>query len=407
MIQLLKNRFRYQYQQLNTYKEQLELQHLRVKTIIVNVINILFALLVFYFFTVLKITTNKLVIVELLFGIQLLINLYLYAQSEDQYNNLKLSLYVNTLFEYVIAVTLIFIFQTPSVFTLLFLAYATTAIYQDSKVTLLSNISIFFAGLLLTINYPLVFKTTGTTTYQEMLIVIYLFLYIILLSISSYIIIKRKSFFYNNLAKIKESEVRNIRLMAEIGRIAGNEHFQGTEYYSSLQRFFTEVCKKIGIENIFTRKINLLKDLEYKLPAELIAKYPEYTVERLQELEEMRLAVMSKFHHLAVKASKVGEVAFNKKEQFSEALFQSFKHPTDEQYVKIIAFSVFYVLLKTDKLFLKEFDEEKIRDILMNSEYFYLIDSKIFQIYQDNYQVFDMIVQDVLKERLEYAPRYK
>ncbi len=407
MIKLLKNRFRYQYEQLNTYKEQLELQHLRVKTIIVNIVNIIFALLVLYFFTVLNVTIEKLVIVELLFGIQLLINLYLYAQSEDQYDNLKLSLYVNTLFEYVIVITLIFIFQTPSVFTLLFLAYATTAIYQDSKVTLLSNISIFLAGLLLTINYPLVFKTTGTTTYQEMLIVIYLFLYIILLSISSYIIIKRKSFFYNNLAKIKEAEVRNIRLMTEIGQLAGNEHFKNTDYYDSLQKFFSEICKKIGIENIFNRKINLIKELETKTPSELLLKYPEYNFDRLQELSEMKLAVMSKFHNLAVKSSKIGEVPFNKKEQFSEALFQSFKHPADERYVKIIAFSVFYVLLKTNKLFLKEFEEEKIRDILIRSEYFYLIDPKIFRIYQDNYQVFDMIVEDVLKGRLEYAPRNK
>jgi hypothetical protein len=63
----------------------------------------------------------------------------------------------------------------------------------------------------------------------------------------------------------------------------------------------------------------------------------------------------------------------------------------------IIAFVTFYCLLKIDKPYLKELDEEKIKDILYNSEYFHRIDRDIIDIYLENNEVFDAIVKDHLE----------
>ena len=63
----------------------------------------------------------------------------------------------------------------------------------------------------------------------------------------------------------------------------------------------------------------------------------------------------------------------------------------------IIAFVTFYALLKIDKPYLNELEEEKIKDILYNSEYFHRIDRNIISIYLENNEVFDTIVKDHLE----------
>ena len=45
-----------------------------------------------------------------------------------------------------------------------------------------------------------------------------------------------------------------------------------------------------------------------------------------------------------------------------------------------------------------EVEEEKLKDILYNSKYFYSIDRKVLDIYLENNKVFDTVVDDILKE---------
>ena len=98
-----------------------------------------------------------------------------------------------------------------------------------------------------------------------------------------------------------------------------------------------------------------------------------------------------------IKASKSYGIEVSRKEIFSESQFKSFKHFGDDRYVKIISFVLFYTLLKLDKPYLLELEEEKVKDILLNSEYFYRIDRNIINIYLDNNEVFDTIVKDHMK----------
>lgn len=394
----------YKYKQLEIYKESLELRHIKTKTLVVNVLNVVFAVVVAFFLYRLDVEPRTIYGVSFMFLMLLLINVGLYALADDLYNNLKLAMYVTTIGEYIIATTLIILFQTPSIFTSLFLAYAITSIYQENKVMLISNFSLFISGFLLALSFDQIFSIPGNTAIQNMFIIIFLLLFVMLLTLSSYILIKRKSFFYNHLAQIKESEVRNMDLLMDIEYIRTKRKLNSESYYKALERFSAELSKKIGIENVFVRKIQLLRDLKKTNISDILEKYPEYTIEQINEIKNMELAVNTKMRNIGIKASKTKDIEVSRKEIFSESQFKSFKHTTDDTYVKIIAFVVFYVMLKTDKPYLKEMDEDQIKDMLQYSEYFYLIDRDVIDVYLNNNEVFDTVVGDLLKEEWNYEP---
>ena len=100
---------------------------------------------------------------------------------------------------------------------------------------------------------------------------------------------------------------------------------------------------------------------------EMIEKYPDYTINEINQLRVMELAVNNKMRNIGLKASISQDIQVSRKEIFSESQFKSFKHYSDDRYVKIISFVVFYCLLKVDKPYLKELSDVKIKDILFNS----------------------------------------
>jgi len=388
---------KYQFPQLGIYKESLELAHLKRKTIIFNLFVFVLAGIVLYFLITLNVGIDKIVSIMIMFTILFFINLAFYSYDHDHYNNLKIAMYISTLGVYVIAITIILEFQTPSIFTSLFLAYAITAIYQDYKAMILSNSALFVAGTLLILRFPTIFEIVGNTESQTFFILVFLIVFVILLSLSSYILIKRKIFFYNQLAEIKESEVRNMELLIEIEKVKTSKKLNASDYYASLKEFSKHLSKKIGIENVFERKIELLKDLKTMDISEILLKYTEYTVEEINEIKFMELDVEKKMKMIGIKASKSYGIEVTRKEIFSESQFKSFKHFGDAHYVKIISFVVFYTLLRLDKPYLDQLEEEKVKDILLNSEYFYRIDREIINVYLENNKVFDTIVKDHIK----------
>lgn len=396
------NTSKYQYSQVETYKELLELKHIKTKTLIVNILNMLFGVVVFFFLYRLNIETMKIMSILFMFMVLIGINILLYAFDKDLYNNLKFAMYINTIGEYAIAVTLILMFRTPSIFTSLFLAYAITAIYQDYKVMITSNSALFISGFLLAIGPYNIFAIPGITVVQNVFIVVFLFIFMLLLTLSSYILIKRKTFFYNHLAQSKESEIRNIDLLSEVSKYNNHKDLNVKEYYNSLGLFSKELSKKIGIEDIFSRKIKLLKEIHKHSVSELMEKYPDYSIDEINQLKLMDLEVNKKMRDVGVKASITQDINVSRKEIFSETQFKSFKHFSDDRYVKIISFVVFYCLLKIDKPYLKELSENQIKDYLYNSEYFYLIDRDIIDVYLENNDVFDTVVNDILKGTWTY-----
>lgn len=398
---------KYQYEQLETFKELLELKHLKIKTLLVNILIVIFGVIVGVVLYLLEYDQRTFLGIMFMFVLLLSVNFAFSAYIDDPYNNYKLSMYFNVIGVYSISIALIVLFKTPSIFTSLFLVYAIMAIYQDYRAMLLSNGSLFVSGFLLSVYFPEVFDIPGIQNIHNFFIIIFLIIFVMLLTLSSYILIKRKTFFYNQLAQIKESEVRNMDLLTEINKIKTKKDLNSAEYYQSLNEFSKELSKKIGIENIFSRKIELLKDIKKLSMPDLLKKYPEYNKEQIQEIGLMELSVNTKMRNIGLKASKTHDLEVTRKEIFSESQFKSFKHPKDHQYIKIISFVVFYCLIKLDKPYLKEIDEDKIKDMLLNSEYFYRVDPDIIQIYLENNKVFDTVVNDILKDSWSYEKNNK
>lgn len=388
---------KHKYEQVEQYKEQLELNHIKRKALIVNVLVVILIGILLYF-PISKLMDFNQIYASLFFlSLILIINLGYYHIENDVYNNYKLSMFMTIIGLYVTANTLIFQFKTPSIFTVLFLTYAITSIYQDRKAMVLSSALLFFSGYLMVLRYPKIFATKLDENPQILYVQIFLIIFSLLLTLSSYILIKRKTFFYNQLASIKESEIRNIDLLQEIEYIKTKEVKSFSKYYDNITEFNKALSKKIGVPNLLGRRIEILQELKNKTPLELSNKYSDFTLEELKALELLEFETHKKMHYLSIKASKIADIKVTKKEIFSESQFKSFKHVGDSKYVQIISFVVFYTLLKIDKPYLKKLDEERLRDILYHSEFFYKVDRDIIDIYLENSEVFETIVNDYLK----------
>ena len=392
---MLRQENKYKYGQLEHFKEVLELGHIKRKMLVVNIIIILFSGVLLYFAFGQDIDGSLVYPSILILAIVLILNAGFYQLDNDLYSNLKLAMYMTIIGLYVTANILVFNFLTPSVFTVLFLTYAVVAIYQDLKAMILSSSLLFISGFLLVAGQPKIFSATGDQ--QIIYVQSFLLIFVLLLTLSSYILIKRKTFFYNQLASIKESELRNIELMEEVAFIKTKKAKDLSSYYKSIEDFNVALSKKIGVSDLLGRKVGLLKELKKKSAVELSQKYKDYTLKEIQALEILQFDVHKKMQQLSIKASKSLDIEVSKKEIFSESQFKSFKHVGDSRYTQIISFVVFYTLLKVDKPYLKKLDETLIKDMLYNSEFYYRVDREIIDIYLNNSEVFDTIVNDYLK----------
>jgi len=388
---------KYKYSQLEVYKESLESIHIKTKTIIVNVLLFLFALLLIFFLTRDSIDPSDLWPSLFMIFVIIVVNLLFMSITDDAYNSLHVAMYVTIIGIHVITISLVFAFQTPSIFTSLFLGYAITSIYQDQKGMILSSVMLFFAGTTIVVLHPEFLALYQSSNTENLYIYVFLMVFVTLLTLSSFILIKRKAFFYNQIASIKEAEVRNITLMNQMFEVKMNQKNDYSHYYNDLEVFSEHLSEKIGVDSLFKSRIEALRMLKEKPMFEVAEKYPEFTAAEFEELQLLEVEVNNKMINLATKASKSGDIKVAKKDIFNESQFKSFNHVGDSQYTKIISFAVFYALLKVDKPYLKSIEESKLRDLIFNSEYFYRIDRDIVNIYLENSEVFDSIVNDHLK----------
>ena len=388
---------KYRYSQLETYKETLESTHIRTKTIIINILLFLFSLLLVYFLFQESIDNSDIYPSLFLMGIIIAVNMLFMSITDDAYNSLHVAMYVTIIGIHMVTITLVFAFQTPSIFTSLFLGYAITSIYQDQKGMILSSGILFFAGTSIVVLHPEFLDLHNSVNTENLYIYVFLMVFITLLTLSSFILIKRKAFFYNQIASIKEAEIRNIALMTQTAEINTKKKTDYSSYYDKLEVFSEKLSEKIGVDSLFKSRIAALKMLKDNTITDVAQKFPEFTSSELEELQLIEIEANKKMINLATKASKSGDIKVTKKDIFSESQFKSFNHIADSQYTKIISFAVFYALLKVDKPYLKAIEETKLRDMIYNSEYFYRIDKDIVNIYLENSEVFDAIVKDHMK----------
>ena len=169
---------KYKYSQLEIYKETLESIHIRTKTIIVNVLLFLFGLLLVFFLTRDSIDNSDIWPSLFMIAVIIMVNILFMSITDDAYNSLHVGMYTTIIGIHIVTISLVFSFQTPSIFTALFLGYAITSIYQDQKGMILSSAILFFAGSSIVVLHPEFLALHGPANTENLYIYVFLIVFI-------------------------------------------------------------------------------------------------------------------------------------------------------------------------------------------------------------------------------------
>lgn len=378
-------------------REQLELKHLRTKNHFVLAFLFLLSIAGFLYMTLTGQSMENRIVVTVGFLLVLILDVATLAYGEEDPRFHQLNKYSTTFGIYAATLLTLFVSRSPGMFPALFVAYAISAFYQDLKVMILSDVILVFSIVAIMLQYPDIMHFPGGETSDNLGLGFFVFAFVTLLTIASYIIIKQKRFFYNQIAIAKELEFRNIDLLIELRQKVAPETVKQDDLFVAIEGFAAAFCKKLEIdETVFLERIAIMKDIvRKKSKAELMAKYAGLTERELEFLEDLVLSGHKKLHKAAIKMSMLSRVHVKRREIFSETQFKSLNHQTDSLEIKIIAFAVFYAALKKGNAFLHPLSEEEIRGVLVDTDWYYSVDPRIMKAYKDNSRVFEDIVADV------------
>ena len=309
----------------------------------------------------------------------------------------KLAAYVSTLGVYLLSIGLILELREPSIFTILFLSYAIIAIYQDMKIANMNSVGLFIVGSFVIFRFPEFFDVGTALSPNTFYIFLFLLIFVALLSVSSFIMIKRKRFFYRQLAQIKEREFKIIDIFFQLQERYFGRSFDYEEYYDQIETFTEEFSRNINVENVFQEKIDILRKMRNSSKNELLSEYSSYTLEELHELEQLELSVVKKMPRIAFKVSQSQYIHVSKKDVFAEKQYSTLNHKTDDLEIKVVAFSVFYSLLKMNTPISKKMTDEEIIRILSSEEFQQIVPLEILSVYIRYKDLFADIIADTLE----------
>lgn len=389
------------FSEIEDYRNQLEIKHLRTKNHFVLAIISFIMLLTLVYMLVSHFAILKAIPLMIGFFVILVFNMAHLAYGKAYPEFYTLNKYVTTVGLFSISIGMIFTFQSPSLMIGLFIAYSISTYYQDLKVLFLSNVIMLFTVFMIIINYPTLLGLENATLESNLGIVFFFVAFMLILSLTSYVIVKQKSFFFNQIASSKESEFRNLDLLIDLKKKIKEPTLKAETYYEQLTDFLDAFCKKIGSENIFKDKLAVMNSLERQDSHEsILSKYPQYSEDDLSRIEDLLITNHHKLKKVAMKMAYSRNIEVKRREIFSETQFKSFNHQADSLEIKIIAFVLFYTALKKGFAVLPGLPEEKIYDVLIHSDFYYYMDPRIIKIYQENSDVFDEIVNDAFKKKV-------
>jgi len=388
----------YAFSEIEQYREHLEIKNLRGKTTIITVVFFILLLMTMTYMIIAKYSWDLIIPLGIAFIIVLLFSFIMTAYGENDYSYLKINRYLLTLGMFSVVTLMIILLQSPSIFPLLFVIYCLASIYQDLKVIIISDLYFIFIMIFVVANYPNMFIALNNTNGNQFNMTLFSILFLAMLTISSYIIMKEKSFFYNQISKSKEVEYRNIDLLLKLKYQTNKEEKDFLGCYEQVNSFLDAFSKKLDLPNIFTEKMNILLALEKNIDYQtILEKYPEYTKEDLNRLNNLIISRHSVLNRIAVKISKTKNVDIKRREIFSATHFKTLNKQTDKVEVHIIAFVIFYVTLKKGLFGLNKISDEKIYNMITNTDYYYYIDYRVMKIYQENPEVFNIIISEAFE----------
>jgi hypothetical protein len=390
----------YVFSEIEDYRALLENKHLRSKNSFVLALTLFMGIAVTTYMFVAHFDLQSTLALMTAFLMVLVVNFIGLAYGNENPAFYLMNQYITTFGIFCVAIAMLFIFQSPSMIVALFIAYAIVAFYQDLKVILLSNTFLFFSAIAIMIQYPEYLAFVNPSSESGFAIPFFFLVFILILTISSYIIVKQKRFFYNQIALSKETEFRNIDLLIDLQKKVTGKTLNLPQYYANAAAFSKAFSEKIQMDNILLEKIQILQDMENNTPYPVLQeKYPKFSKDEFDHFEDLLLGNHQKLMKLAMKIGLAKDVHVKKREIFSETQFKSFNHQSDNLEIKILAFAVFYVALKRGNAVMRPLTEEEIYNVLVYTDYYYTIDPGIIKIYQENNKVFDDIVTDILGKK--------
>ena len=393
----MRRRQTYSFSQIEDYRSQLELKHLRSKNHFILGIMVFMLVLTSIYMLVGGFPTSYFYSLLVGYIAIIMFNIVCLAYGKEDKNFYILNKFITSLGVFGIVTAMIFVFKSPAFISGLFIAYAIAAFYQDLKVILISDLYLFFAILMVMWNYPEYLTFQNAQVESDFGTFFFIILFVLLLTISSYIIIKQKRFLYNQLALSKESEFRNIDLLIDADKEATKHKIDISKYYKAVEAFTSAFSEKLAIDNAFSEKLKIMVALEKGASiSSLLAKYPDYTNSDFDRLEDLLISGNHQLRKTAIKMTKMMDLNIKKREIFSETQLKSFNQPYDTLEIKILAFAVFYVSLRSGNDLQSPLSAEEVYNILIYTDYYYYNDSAIMKIYEENHQVFDAICQDYI-----------
>jgi len=390
---------RYLFTEIEGTRETIEITHLRTKNHFVLAFLLLFFVLTYTFLILTRTPSIEWIYVGIVFAIVILLNIAALAYGKEDRSFYQINKYTTTFGIYTIILVLIFTINTIGIFPALFLAYALSAFYQDLKVMIISDVLLLFSIIMMMINVPQAMNFISGTFEDNLGLAFFVFLFISLLTIASYIIIKQKRFFYNQIALAKETEFRNIDLLIELKKRVGEPEIDFPNYYHHVLAFTEAFSQRIEMENEFKVRLELLALLEQNKPySEVVTTYPNLSKTDYEGLADLLLTSHHKLRKMALKLSHLSTFDIKHREIFSETHFKSFNHAADQIEIKIVAFSIFYAALKHGNEYISPISEADIAKVLLETDYYYYFDPRVIKIYEENVRVFESIIADVFRK---------
>ncbi len=382
------------YSQVQSDKEaqSKEIFYMRRKAFFVSIVLAVVLVLAVIALYIAEASIVSLIIYSLLVMAVISLNL-LFFRFPRFFPDIKLAASLTVLGLYLLSLGLILEMRVPSIFTILFLSYAISAIYQEVRSSVLNNLALFFVGVIIIFRFPEFFHTEEGITPDTAYLFVFLLVFVALLALSSFILLKRKRYYFKQLGRIKEREHKVIDTVFRLRENYAGHTFDHEEYYDKLESFAHEFSRHIGVEDVFKERIDILRDMGELSVDQLVDKYTDYSVGDLRELAQLELSKNRKMRYVAFQASQAQHIEISRKDMFSERWYPTLNHHKDNFEVQVVAFAVFYAFLKTEKPLNRVITDEEIMEILSLEEFTGLIHPSILEVFYNNTNRFVEIVE--------------
>jgi|GEM_PF-1881560 len=301
---------------------------------------------------------------------------------------------LNVGFIYTFITYLIFNQSLPGILANLFVAFTIGFIYLDTRIVSINHFLMTLTSSLVIWIFPETLALVDPMNSQLLVINLSIVLIMGFLFVSAVFNNRAKNFNYIKLAKSKENEYRIMDSLFELQNEMMNGPIDRDVFYHDIELFFESFTSKLEMENIFAKRLELIKDIERLTDKQLVKKYKDIPFEIISELKNLSLNSKQKIRYLAYRISQISD--HNNRSLNSQNAFNSFRHYDDSDTVKIMIFSAFYIYFRHQDVDREKMDTEAFIRWLKKSGLDDLVEPKILSSFYAYKDVIQTIVDEAM-----------